>query len=166
MAISKVTLRRRAVKDNKISLYLDYYPPIRVPETMKESRRESLGIYIYKSPKNQIALDYVQREFAPYVTDDNLKRLLHNIELYAVGAIDNPHPILVKELSNNDLYHFGWNIHNHFRAMNQLLTAQFIKSVFSHSLMNVTDINTIRKKFRNEEATLIKLRCNLSPNEE
>ncbi len=28
------------------------------------------------------------------------------------------------------------------------------------------DIATIRKKFRNEEATLIKLRCNLSPNEE
>ncbi|MFR9524564.1 MAG: site-specific integrase [Rikenellaceae bacterium] len=58
MAISKVTLRRRAVKDNKISLYLDYYPPIRIPETMKESRRESLGIYIYKNPKNQMELNF------------------------------------------------------------------------------------------------------------
>ncbi len=132
--------------------------------TIRQERIESTNKL--KSEKLQIALDYVQREFAPYVTDDNLKLLMHNIELYAEGAIDNPHPILVKELSNNDLYHFGWNIHNHFRAMNQLLTAQFIKSVFSHSLMNVTDTNTIRKKFRNEEATLIKLRCNLSPNEE
>ena len=57
MAASKVTLRKRAVRDNKLSLYLDYYPPIRIPETMKESRRESLGIYIYKSPKNQMELE-------------------------------------------------------------------------------------------------------------
>ncbi len=58
MATSKVTLRRRDVRDDKISLYLDYYPPIRVPETMKESRRESLGIYIYKNPKNQMELNF------------------------------------------------------------------------------------------------------------
>ena len=58
MAASKVTLRKRAVRDNKLSLYLDYYPPIRIPETMKESRRESLGIYIYKSPKNQMELEF------------------------------------------------------------------------------------------------------------
>ncbi|MFR9532499.1 MAG: site-specific integrase, partial [Rikenellaceae bacterium] len=58
MAVSKVTLRRREVKDGKVSLYLDYYPPIRIPETMKESRRESLGIYIYKNPKNQMQLDF------------------------------------------------------------------------------------------------------------
>ncbi len=58
MAASKVTLRKRAVRDNKLSLYLDYYPPIRIPETMKESRRESLGIYIYKSSKNQMELEF------------------------------------------------------------------------------------------------------------
>ncbi len=58
MATSKVTLRRREVRDGKLSLYLDYYPPIRIPETMKESRRESLGIYIYKNPKNQMELEF------------------------------------------------------------------------------------------------------------
>ncbi|MFI3282712.1 MAG: phage integrase SAM-like domain and Arm DNA-binding domain-containing protein, partial [Rikenellaceae bacterium] len=58
MATSKVTLRRRAVKDDKISLYLDFYPAIRIPDTMKMSRRESLGIYIYKNPKNQMGLNF------------------------------------------------------------------------------------------------------------
>ena len=58
MAVSKVTLRRREVKDDKLSLYLDYYPPIRIPETMQETRRESLGIYIYKNPKNQMELEF------------------------------------------------------------------------------------------------------------
>ena len=58
MAVSKVTLRSRGVKDGKLSLYLDYYPPIRIPETMKETRRESLGIYIYKNPKNQMELEF------------------------------------------------------------------------------------------------------------
>lgn len=119
-----------------------------------------------KSERLQIALDYTQREFAPYVTDSDLKLLMHNIELYSEGAIENPHPIHVKKLTNNDLYHFGWNIYNHFGRMDQLSTAKFIKSLFSHSLMNVADVNTIRKKFRNEDATLIKLRCNLSPDEE
>ncbi len=58
MATSKVTLRRKDIKDNKESLYLDFYPPVRNSETMKMSRREFLGIYIYKNPK-----DAMQRDF-------------------------------------------------------------------------------------------------------
>lgn len=129
-------------------------------ETIRQEHIESTNKL--KSEKLQIALDYVQREFALYLTDSNIKLLMLNIELYSEGVIDNPHPVDVKQLSNNDLYHFGWNIHNHFGTMNQVSTAKFIKGVFSHSLTNVSDINTIRKKFRNEDATLIKLRDNLS----
>ena len=47
---TKVTLRQRAIRNEKISLYLDYYPAIRNPETMTMSRREYLGIYIYANP--------------------------------------------------------------------------------------------------------------------
>ncbi|MFI3277794.1 MAG: hypothetical protein SNH28_03240 [Rikenellaceae bacterium] len=156
--------KEKSPKVESAEIQADVTEPLVNIEQIRQERIASTNKL--KSEKLQIALDYAQREFAPYVTDENLKRLMDNIELYAEGAIENPHLIHVKELSNNDLYHFGWNIHNHFRVMNQLSTAQFIKSVFSHSLMNVTDINTIRKKFRNEEATLIKLRCNLSPDEE
>jgi mobilizable transposon, int protein len=38
----------------RISLYLDYYPAIRNPETMQMTRREYLGIYLYAHPKNEM----------------------------------------------------------------------------------------------------------------
>lgn len=55
---TKVTVRQRAIRNNRISLYLDYYPPVRHPETMKMSRREYLGIYIYEKPKNELERDF------------------------------------------------------------------------------------------------------------
>ncbi len=32
---TKVTVRQRAIRNNRISLYLDYYPAVRNPETMQ-----------------------------------------------------------------------------------------------------------------------------------
>ena len=55
---TKVTLRQREITNGRISLYLDYYPAVRHPETMVMSRREYLGIYIYARPKNEM-----EREF-------------------------------------------------------------------------------------------------------
>ena len=55
---TKVTVRQRVIRNNRISLYLDYYPAVRNPETMQMSRREYLGIYIYAHPKNEM-----EREF-------------------------------------------------------------------------------------------------------
>lgn len=51
MKATKVTLRKREYPSGKISLYLDYYPAIRDPRTMKMTRREYLGIYILKNPR-------------------------------------------------------------------------------------------------------------------
>lgn len=47
LTCTNVTLRQRVISNGRISLYLDYYPAIRNPYTMKMSRREYLGIYIY-----------------------------------------------------------------------------------------------------------------------
>ena len=49
--MTKVTLRQKKLKSGKISLYLDFYPPIVNPETGKPTRREFLGIYILDKPK-------------------------------------------------------------------------------------------------------------------
>ncbi|MCM1077772.1 MAG: site-specific integrase [Bacteroides sp.] len=49
---TKVFLRRKEISGERISLYLDFYPPIRNPHTNRMSRREGLGIYLYKNPKN------------------------------------------------------------------------------------------------------------------
>lgn len=58
MSISKVTLRRRPIKNDMESLYLDFYPAVRNPETMIMSRREYMGIFIYLRPKNEVELEY------------------------------------------------------------------------------------------------------------
>ena len=41
---TKVTVRQAKIKNGMISLYLDYYPAIRNPKTMRMTRREYLGI--------------------------------------------------------------------------------------------------------------------------
>lgn len=118
-----------------------------------------------KQQKLQIALDYTQCIFAPHISNKDLELLLQNIELYADGIIDLAHPINTGDLSNNDLYHFGWNIHNHFKCMKQIKTAEFLQSIFSYALRDVESTDTIRKKLRNDEGRVIKLQSNLSPEE-
>lgn len=53
MSATKVTLRKRLLPSGKITLYLDYYPPVRDPKTNKMSRREYLGIYLVNKPRTQ-----------------------------------------------------------------------------------------------------------------
>lgn len=66
---TRVSLRQRAIKNDRISLYLDFYPPVRNPETMQMSRREYLGIYIYAHPKNEMVNehDFLQKQIASRV---------------------------------------------------------------------------------------------------
>lgn len=53
MDCKTVTLRKRPMKKDMMSFYLDYYPGCRDKETMKVIRHEALGIYIYARPKNE-----------------------------------------------------------------------------------------------------------------
>ena len=55
---TKVTVRRRPIKNGQTSLYLDFYPPVRNPKTGKLSRREYLGLYIYTNPVERFQLEY------------------------------------------------------------------------------------------------------------
>lgn len=54
----KVFLREKKLKHGKRGLYLDYYPPIKDPETKKETRREHLRLYIYERPKTEIEREH------------------------------------------------------------------------------------------------------------
>lgn len=49
--MSKVTLREKVLNTGKISLYLDYYPPIINPKNGTETRREFLKLYLFSNPK-------------------------------------------------------------------------------------------------------------------
>ena len=49
--MSNVNLRKKVLSTGKISLYLDFYPPIINPKTGKETRREFLKLYLSSNPK-------------------------------------------------------------------------------------------------------------------
>jgi len=49
-----VTLRKRTLPSGKITLYLDFFPPIYNAKTREFSRREYLGLYLISKPKNNI----------------------------------------------------------------------------------------------------------------
>lgn len=49
--MSKVTLREKKLNTGKVSLYLDYYPPIINPKNGTETRREFLKLYLFSNPK-------------------------------------------------------------------------------------------------------------------
>ena len=51
MSATKVKLRKRTLPSGKITLYLDFYPPVRNPKTLELSRREYLGIYLKSNPR-------------------------------------------------------------------------------------------------------------------
>lgn len=51
---TKVTLRKKAITKGRQSLYLDFYPAILSPKTGEPTRREFLGLYVYKKPKNEV----------------------------------------------------------------------------------------------------------------
>lgn len=55
---TKVTVRKRPIRNGQMSLYLDFYPAIRNPKTGRMTRREYLGIYIYASPKERFEQQY------------------------------------------------------------------------------------------------------------
>ena len=51
MKATKVFLRQRKLNSGKITLYLDYYPPLRDPVTQGRVFRDYLGIYLVDNPK-------------------------------------------------------------------------------------------------------------------
>ena len=62
-----VTLREKILfnaKDKKptgkLSLYLDFYPPITIPDSGRQTRREVLGMYVLANPKTEF--DKISKE--------------------------------------------------------------------------------------------------------
>ncbi|MCZ4245838.1 site-specific integrase [Pedobacter punctiformis] len=53
-----VKLREKKLNDGRLSLYLDFYPPVYIPETGKETRREFLKIYLFEKPTNAIQKEH------------------------------------------------------------------------------------------------------------
>lgn len=80
MSGKKVTLRERKTASGDISLYLDFYPPIRDPRTMKMVRRRTLGIVIHNKPKSaaEIRHNKEMMEKANIIRDNHYRMIVNN----------------------------------------------------------------------------------------
>ncbi|GAB6011997.1 hypothetical protein [Viscerimonas tarda] len=87
--------------------------------------------------------EYTQKTFGKYITADEIKKLNDYVELFAQEqSFENIVSVQVppRQISNNDLYHFGWNLWNHFKNhlqdQRQECLVAWLKIVFS----NLSDV--------------------------
>ncbi|MCT3812586.1 hypothetical protein HZQ58_09250 [Elizabethkingia anophelis] len=115
-----------------------------------------------ENQKLQIAIDYTRNQFALYVTDESLAAICNSISLYSKQEEIPLHTsVVTKELSNLDLYHFGWNIWNHFKPIKQERVSKLLKTVFV-SLDNI-DVDSIKSHLKDEpKKGIIKIQENLT----
>lgn len=98
-----------------------------------------------------IALDYTRKSFALYLSDEDLDVLCRNIRAY-MNRLDEKelNPVKVKELSALDLRHFGWNIWNYFKPINQMDIANLLKIVFPDVFKGV-EVKSIKRHLKDDE---------------
>lgn len=113
--------------------------------------------------KLELIVQYTKEKLALYTTDKDLFKLCDYLVVFLRDAkIENADPINITVLSTTDLMHFGWNVWNHYKGINQRKDlAKFLKIVFSLSF-NEMEETTIEKLLtsRNNEG-LIKIEKNL-----
>ena len=146
--------------DNKAEPQTEFHPTsldeIRKAHQLAEEKKH------YKT--RATAILYTQTIFAPFISDQDLQRLCHYIDLYSERKeLDQIAPIKVSDqINSTDVYHFGWNIWNHFRISDQNGMAIFLKKVFAPTLKEVSDVETIKKKLRiQDQNCTIELNSNL-----
>ena len=125
---------------------------VNVPEVDFEEIRTQQQILLDKKKQDKldIALDYTRKKFALYTNDEDLIILCEAVKIYSEQKeVSDDISITTTELSNLDLYHFGWNIWNFFKVSNQDSIAKFLKSVFS-SLKDVEQ-GSIKSHLRDDE---------------
>ncbi|SCY15443.1 hypothetical protein SAMN02927916_1294 [Flavobacterium anhuiense] len=118
-------------------------------EQIREQRQNA--IKNQKQARIDAAIRYAQLEFALYASDDDLKQLGRNIMIYAEGIdFEKIKPVKVKDLTNLDLYHFGWNMWNCFKVSRQDRAAKFLKLTFADALKDVEE-NSIKTHLKDDE---------------
>lgn len=104
------------------------------------------------------AIQYSQLVFGSYLSKKDLSCLCKNIIIYANNDdLKQLTPIAINTaLLNYDIFHYGWNIWNHFYKnkyyprRDQIVIAEFLKITFSEKLNDVEELKTIKSKLKAE----------------
>ena len=148
---SKVFTRRQIAPNKDNTVFEDISNNVTTDEIRETFQKASNQ---KKQKLVKLALQYSREIFAPYTTDAELLRLCTFVEMYANGdELKAVQPIKVdKQLKPSDIYHYGWNIWNHFRNTDQLSISYFLKVVFAPTLQDVCEIKTIKKKLKVQDS--------------
>ena len=158
--LSKITYFKNKTKTLAIEMQENATEQLSLEEIRNEQFQRKTK---EQEEKVNIALDYTRKTFAPYVSDEHIELLCDNIKLYTSKLnLGHLHPIKVsKGLLTIDIFHFGWNIWNHFKVSKQMDIAYFLKKVFPDILKDV-EVETIKSHLKDEELKgIIKIRENL-----
>jgi len=125
-----------------------------VVESIKIIREESVHDQIVRERfEESITLfqEYTQKSFGRYISPDEIKKLNGYIELFAKEQpLANITPVQTPkhQINNNDLYHFGWNMWNHFKNYRQDQTQECVVAWLKVAFTNLNDVelSTIKGK--------------------
>lgn len=146
LKIPYIRNKRKIVEDNtttqleteNTSIDLD---TVRAKHLEKEQKRNAQLL--------EDAIQYTEETFAPYTSDENIAIICQAVTDYFNGIeIRVDKSVSVNELSNGDIFHFGWNIWNRSQPTRKSKLeniATLLKMVFEKQLRDV-EIDTIRKK--------------------
>lgn len=135
------------------------------PPTLDDIRNEQLQNKAKEQEeKLNIALNYTRKTFAPYISDGQIEVLCENLQLYANKLnLEKLRSIKTsKDLSSVDIFHFGWNIWNHFNVGRRVEIAHFLKRVFP-DILKVVEIESIKSHLKDDELKgIIKIQKSLT----
>ncbi|MBN2595881.1 MAG: hypothetical protein JXR82_03755 [Marinifilaceae bacterium] len=147
--------KKHSSLSNKKSNISEKFEEIRTVQQLLKDKNEQ--------DKKDIAIKYIQNEFAAYCSEQDLDLLCQYVIFYAeTKSLQSIKPIIINGLSNLDFYHFGWNIWKHFRVSKQEDVSFFLKSVFANYLKDV-ETDTIKSHLKDDELKgIIKIRKSIS----
>ncbi len=149
-------LKRNSIssREQLVESFINYTVPEPTPTPMLNLReiREANAEKLKNEFQEQIdtANLYTQRTLAPYVSDEAMADMLHNINIYATkGDFSELREIRTNGLQYYDLFHYGWNIWNHFGVKHKQSTmTNFLKAVFPNELKNFDTLEGITRKLK------------------
>ncbi|MEZ7505474.1 tyrosine-type recombinase/integrase [Flavobacterium sp. Arc2] len=99
-----VTLRKRKLPSGKITLYLDFFPPVCNPKTHKLYRREYLSLYLVPKPKSAIekALNS-ENLFKAEIIRGNRFNEVNKEQIYTPFELERIH---LKEVGEKSFIHY------------------------------------------------------------
>lgn len=151
-------------KDNEMSAEIST-DQLKIPESVNIDpiRKAQYQQKLQKeNDKLTIVLDYIRSQFALYASDEDIEAICSAVGIFSKKEeVPNNISVYTKELTNLDLYHFGWNIWNHFRPIKQEDVSKLLKNVFV-SLVDI-DLESIKSHLKDDpKKGIIKILENLA----